>query len=250
MDKEDRRGIFFGVVGVLTLIVAIIGASLAYFSISTGSDKDAITVQAASVKIVYDDGDQLNVEGIIPSTKKIAVETLRRALAGETHQVQDGPGQGQHDEPYKKCIDDKGYTVCGAYDFTLTNNGTNSVKLTGKVVPTQITAEENGGHEPIKFENLKYALFDISDDKTSGQAASNGETLVEEGSITYNEFNIFPEANVEIAGNGTVKKFRLFIWLNEEADANNKEQGAQFKGTVVIDVPNSQNITGTAESAG
>ena len=29
MEKEDKRGIFFGVIGVLTLIVAIIGASLA-----------------------------------------------------------------------------------------------------------------------------------------------------------------------------------------------------------------------------
>ena len=28
MEKEDKRGIFFGVIGVLTLIVSIIGASL------------------------------------------------------------------------------------------------------------------------------------------------------------------------------------------------------------------------------
>ena len=29
MEREDKRGIFFGVIGVLTLIVAIIGESLA-----------------------------------------------------------------------------------------------------------------------------------------------------------------------------------------------------------------------------
>ena len=38
MEKEDKRGIFFGVIGVLTLIVAIIGASLAYFSINAKSE--------------------------------------------------------------------------------------------------------------------------------------------------------------------------------------------------------------------
>ena len=32
MEREDKRGVFFGVIGVLTLIVAIIGASFAYFS--------------------------------------------------------------------------------------------------------------------------------------------------------------------------------------------------------------------------
>lgn len=53
MEKEDKRGIFFGVIGVLTLIVAIIGASFAYFSINAKSDKDAVKVKAASVQIVY-----------------------------------------------------------------------------------------------------------------------------------------------------------------------------------------------------
>ena len=55
MEREDKRGIFFGVIGVLTLIVAIIGASLAYFSINARSRENALTVQAATVKIVYED---------------------------------------------------------------------------------------------------------------------------------------------------------------------------------------------------
>ena len=37
MEREDKRGVFFGVIGVLTLIVAIIGASFAYFSINESS---------------------------------------------------------------------------------------------------------------------------------------------------------------------------------------------------------------------
>ena len=53
MEKEDKRGIFFGVIGVLTLIVAIIGASFAYFTINASSNKNAVTVNAATVKIVY-----------------------------------------------------------------------------------------------------------------------------------------------------------------------------------------------------
>ena len=53
MEKEDKRGIFFGVIGVLTFIVAIIGASLAYFSINAKSEDNALTVKAATVKIVY-----------------------------------------------------------------------------------------------------------------------------------------------------------------------------------------------------
>ena len=83
MEREDKKGIFFGVIGVLTLIVAIIGASFAYFSINTKSNPDAITVNAASVKIVYDDGQELVLNDLIPSTQAVALETQRRALAGE-----------------------------------------------------------------------------------------------------------------------------------------------------------------------
>ena len=46
---ENRKGneIFLGVVGVATLLVAIVGATFAYFSATTNSDEGA--VQAAAV---------------------------------------------------------------------------------------------------------------------------------------------------------------------------------------------------------
>lgn len=241
MDRDDKRGIFFGVIGVLTLIVAIIGASLAYFSIGARSEEDALSVQAATVQIVYNDGDQLDVKDIIPSTKAIALETLRRALAGETYNTNLGQGSEQTAVPYQKCIDDKGYTVCGVYEFTLTNNGENEATMTAKIVPSEDDEEE----DPVHFTNLKYSLYDI----TSASGAETGTAVTEEGTVTYEEFKIFPEGNIKIAGNGGEKKYRLFIWLDEQGEANNAEQGAKFKGTIVIDSPEaSGNITGTAST--
>jgi len=52
MEEEKRRngsGIFLGVVAVATLIVAIIGATFAYFSISLSSNNDAVNVTAYEV---------------------------------------------------------------------------------------------------------------------------------------------------------------------------------------------------------
>ena len=51
---------------------------------------------------------------------------------------------------------------------------------------------------------------------------------------------------LSIDGDGTVKKYRLFIWLDEVGDANNAEQGATFKGTIHVDLPGAKNITGEA----
>ena len=254
MEREDKRGIFFGVVGVLTLIVAIIGATLAYFSINAQSDTNALIVQAASVQIVYEDGNNLNVQEIIPSKQDVAMEAYRRWLANES--TTEGT-------PYSKCIDDKGNVVCGVYEFTLTNNGTNKADITARVLPTPIPTDDESG-EPLypSFTNLKYTLYDITEvavneEETAGRVGErigtgtpvqdeNGQTV---GTISYTEFKILPTAT-ELKGNGTQKVYRLFIWLDEQGPANNPEQGAVFNGTVYIDVAGTQDITGTIDGFG
>ena len=255
MNREDKRGIFFGVVGVLTLIVAIIGASLAYFSINARSDDDAITVQAASVQIVYESGNKLNVENIIPASQAVATETFERYLNKETYT--DRASQTQ--VPYRKCVDDKGFNVCGAYNFTLTNNGPTATTITMTVEPT--LADESA----VKFKNLKYILYDITgvpEDETLQDYAALG-TLVTEGTFTltqdesnYNETVIVgydeeeTDNNLSI-GSEVTKKYRLFVWLNEVNGPQDYEQGAMFQGAISIEVAGSENstITGNANSS-
>ena len=165
MEREDKRGVFFGVIGVLTLIVAIIGASFAYFSINASSKQDAVNVSAASVKIVYTEGDQIAIENLIPSTREIAMKTLTRGLAGTTHEVEGAQ------VPYTTCKDDNNYTTCGYYEFSLTNNSENAVKVKAYVVPTALTEGKVG------FSNLMFTLYD----RTGIDDKSNNGTQVYEG---------------------------------------------------------------------
>lgn len=247
MEREDKRGVFFGVIGVLTLIVAIIGASFAYFSINAKSSDDAVTVNAASVKIIFNEGDKIAMNNLIPSEKSIAMTTLTRALEGKTYK---GGQDGNEDIPYVACKDNNNYTTCGYYDFTLTNNGQNAVQLVAYIVPTALKEETvtETGTVPaeIGFTNLKFVLYD----RTSETGNGNG-TQVYEGTVNYNEagFGLLGDdinTTLSIDGGGTVKKYRLFIWLNEAEDANNAEQGATFKGTIHVDLPGAKNITGEA----
>lgn len=243
MEREDKRGIFFGIIGVLTLIVAIIGASFAYFSINAKSEENALIVNAASVQIVYDDGDQIAISGLIPSERRVAETAFSRAGQSD--------GQGG---TYEMCIDDKGYAVCGTYEFTLTNNGDSNVFVKSTVIPSalnpQSTDEETGAIIPAEkgFSNLKFVLYDITD--------SNNETLIYEGTFGYNNFGLFGETGEEtqeLPGKGTTNKYRLFVWLDEAKDmggnpiAQDEEQGAVFRGTVKIDVVGAENgtISGT-----
>ena len=240
MEREDKRGIFFGVIGVLTLIVAIIGASLAYFSINARSRENALTVQAATVKIVYEDGDQLNVTNIIPSTQEIALRTFTRA----------NPATDTENK-YRTCVDDKGYTTCGYYDFTLTNGGPTTMEVTAKVIPTPLKTEVKEGEgnvvtpAEVPFSNLKFVLYD----RTSATGDFDNGTVLYTGTIGYSDFGLLGatgDETLSIAGNNTTKNLRLFLWLTEAGAENDDEQGAIFKGTVSIEVKGSQTITGTA----
>ena len=248
MEKEDKRGIFFGVIGVLTLIVAIIGASLAYFSINAKSEDNALTVKAATVKIVYEDGNKLSVTDIIPSEQKVALKTFTRS--GEDN------GQGG---TYKTCVDDNGFNVCGYYDFTLTNDGPNAMEITAKVTPTALVKEEkdDGGNvttpAEIPFKNLKFVLYDrtgISGEFDNGSnIVSTGTIPYDEVSKDYTEFSLLGSTGDEtmtIQGNHTTKNLRLFVWLDEVGAANDAEQGATFKGTVNVEVKGAKTITGVA----
>ena len=240
MEREDKRGIFFGVIGVLTLIVAIIGASLAYFSINARSRENALTVQAATVKIVYEDGDQLNVTNIIPSTQEIALRTFTRA----------NPATDTENK-YRTCVDDKGYTTCGYYDFTLTNGGPTTMEVTAKVIPTPLKTEVKEGEgnvvtpAEVPFSNLKFVLYD----RTSATGDFDNGTVLYTGTVGYSDFGLLGatgDETLSIAGNNTTKNLRLFVWLDEAGAENDAEQGAIFKGTVSIEVKGSQTITGTA----
>mgnify|MGYP003312611361 CR=1 FL=1 len=52
MENNNGRGIFYGVIGVATLVVAIIGATFAYFS-ATVTDTGNLNVGTANIKLGF-----------------------------------------------------------------------------------------------------------------------------------------------------------------------------------------------------
>ena len=72
MDKKSRE-IFYGVVIVATLIIALVGTTLAYFSYRTSSKDEAVKARAATINIVYNDGSQVTAQAdeLIPSSFEV-----------------------------------------------------------------------------------------------------------------------------------------------------------------------------------
>lgn len=121
-QKNNGRGIFYGVIGVATLVVAIIGATFAYFT-ATASNNTTITGNMATVTFGLEVKKVTTADekkgGMIPMSN-----TMVEAALNGTDADADNP---------KICVDDNGNAVCQVYKISITNGGTASMFLDGYV---------------------------------------------------------------------------------------------------------------------
>ena len=145
MENRRGSGIFLSVIGVATLIVAIIGATFAYFSASAVSNNDAIAVGSTQIDLGYDDVTSGLKTNMIPSAENIAEFSAfdRDWVAGVKDYGNGITAKGQ-------CVDQAGNQICSVYEFYVGNPST----TTEMEIEASITVTTN------EFKNLKYAIYD------------------------------------------------------------------------------------------
>ncbi len=117
-EKHNGRGIFYGVIGVATLVVAIIGATFAYFT-ATASNETAIN------------GNFTNVSFDLAVTKVTTAGDVGGLIPMTNGQVDTAIGSANSDNGI--CIDDNGNAVCQIYKIVATNNGSAQMFIDGYV---------------------------------------------------------------------------------------------------------------------
>ena len=78
-QKNGGNAILLTVIGIATLLVAIVGATFAYFTatVTDGDKGSSVIIQTATLSIIYHDGNNLQVSGIVPGwadTKTVSIE--------------------------------------------------------------------------------------------------------------------------------------------------------------------------------
>ncbi len=135
-QKNNGRGIFYGVIGVATLVVAIIGATFAYFT-ATQSNNNTITGNMATIQF------GLNV------TKVTHVDETKGGMIPMSNNMVDAAVTNPADDG-GTCVDNNGNAVCQIYKIVATNTGSASLFLDGYVslvggsgTPTDDTSATN-----------------------------------------------------------------------------------------------------------
>ena len=215
--KNNGKGVFYGVIAVATLIVAIIGATFAYFTASANSSEDALSATAAHVEVNYLEGRQLVATNLIPSKADVVAKAYARPTAYEknlaagcTHKTDDNSRESNPESTTAatnwtcptgvtasstgdvgtKCVDDNGYYVCAVYQFTVTN--TSNVKQS---LQAYMTINQND------FTTVDYAA-------ASKQALKSGfdpATPVGDGWTAATAFQTESDALTENHSNGALK---------------------------------------------
>ena len=92
MDNNKGQTIFLSVIGIATLLVAIVGATFAWFSATvTGNDKASSIIVSTAVlgNVTFTDGNQINMTNIRPekSPQETKTFTIANTTEGATETI-------------------------------------------------------------------------------------------------------------------------------------------------------------------
>lgn len=253
-EKKRGNGIFLGVVAVATLIVAIIGATFAYFSITAQSDENAVNLSAyeftatLSVNPVAPTG---TFKGLIPMDPDAAVTN----------------GGGATNLEYavntatSPCVDSNGYQVCAVYSLIFENTATSPMTLTGTLKTTvNDAATETVGEPGQETTQTKAGRTAFTDLKIrTATEASGSYTFDEESGSTFEAAvpssttdgsNTVAIGSVTVPAESTLTKY-IVVYLDGTDDANDNgvdqsaQMGAHYEGQLIYESSAGNKLTGT-----
>lgn len=209
LDKNERKGqgTFYMIIAMLTLIVAIVGATFAYFSLQA-SDENTVKGNAAQV-------------GLSLEVRKVSVDATGDLVPLDELLLEKAI-KGDSETGSQMCVDKNGNTVCQVYEVKVTNEGTAATAVNGTLT---LTAET--------ITNLKWQIMTDQDTPVtdSGQFKTTDDTEIAK--------------NDTVEANPGTKSYYIMIWIDEiEEDQNDSDTGA-FTGVVSFTSADGSGVTGT-----
>ena len=184
-NDNNKTNTFNLVIGIATLLIAILGATFAYFSATAKSEENDVTVKSAYVSISYDGGTEIKASNLIPATQTVALKKYQKDVA-----VYDPETDGEINTDYdtyrndidRKCVDAKGKEVCYVYQFSIESDG--EVGGTTDILAS-IKINKN------EFDNLSYVLYEVTFKEEEGKVLTDkyGFGIVEQYTYIKSNFS-------------------------------------------------------------
>ena len=200
-EKEERKdgGMFFGILGVATLLITIVGATYAYFT-ATASNNNVIQGNAAvtGIDLVVEKISNEPDAGLIPMLDS----DIQKGVTGTDSNI---------------CVDSNGNAVCQLYKVTVTNRSEAAVSLNSTLTIKPVSSEGDG--DSI-FTNLKWAEITSNTDAT---LIGNANLIT----ITDWKQDFLLEGSA-------VKDLYLLLWISETTSNQSDVDKGSYVGTITF----------------
>ena len=214
MENNNGKGIFYGVIGVATLVVAIIGATFAYFASTANGAAGAAAANSANVSgtlEVAQDG-QYVAPDLIPAAPATVLASFAQTgdASANTGKCR-GASQANHDG---------NYGMCSYYTFTIKN--------TADVATTVYLSLKTDSNT---FDgNFKYCVYEGTTTTGVTQACKVVPTGEEQ----------FTSVNLD-AKTGTKQYTMILYYENTDTDQTTGGSGKAYTGTVMASTSSGDN---------
>lgn len=202
MSEGKNNTVMLTIIGIATLLIAVVGATFAYFSATlTGiSDEKEYTVRSATVGTQFNGGDQIAAAGIYPKeeawgTKTFSIKTTSTKGVSTKYKI-------------TLVIDDNDTTA----DATISDGAGHVKRFEANALSYTLTATEANA-------------------ATKGTMPTATETQIADPSkdIVFGEATIYGNDAVEVT-----QTYTLSMFFKDTGTDQNANQGAQFKAHISI----------------
>ena len=207
MNSNDKQSLFLTVVVVATLVVAIVGASFAYFNATISGNNNVVT-QSFNFAVT------LSVSKVAPTDATF--DKLIPLSIGDIGAAVTGYDDGETTP--KPCVDKKGYAACVIYDLAFTNNSGYSVTLDGSLTPVTNGFSSGQLYYRVSTANSAAGFTDVGLTSThiTNSAVTTGFT------------------NITVGTAGTTHLYLLMYILNDPSNDQPNDTGKTFSGRLTF----------------
>ena len=234
MENNNGKGIFYGVIGVATLVVAIIGATFAYFASATQGNNGAAAANSAKVSgtlEITQDG-QYVAPDLIPASPATVLASF-----GQTGDATANTGKCRGASAANH---NGNYGMCSYYTFTVKNTSD---------VDTQVYLSLTSDTNTFDGADFKYCVYEGT--TTTGVAQACKSVPAAKGSEQFTG-----ATGINLAKNGGSKQYTIVLYYeNQNSDQTEAGAGKSYTGTVSASTSDGKNqivgyIAGVQENPG
>lgn len=202
MSEGKNNTVMLTIIGIATLLIAVVGATFAYFSATlTGTNNEKeYTVRSATVGTEFNGGADITATGIYPKEEAWGTKTFSI-----------------------KTTSTKGVSTKYRISLVIDDNDTTADE----------TISDGAGHiKRFQANALSYTLTAIeANAATKGTMPTATETQIADPSqdIVFGEATIYGNDAIEVT-----QTYTLSMFFKDTGTDQNANQGAQFKGHIAI----------------